>query len=90
MKVDVTSITNENAASLLERGLAAIRSGDTAVDLAGVGAVDSAAVALLLAWQRAAAEQGKKLTFAEVPPGIVSLAQLYGVDGLLKVDAAPG
>jgi phospholipid transport system transporter-binding protein len=90
VKFDVASITNENAAGLLERGLAAIRSGDTTVDLTGVGAVDSAAVALLLAWQRAAAEQGKKLTFAEVPAGVVSLAQLYGVDDLLKVDAAPG
>ena len=89
MKLDVASITNENAASLLERGLAAVRSGDIAFDLAGVTAVDSAAVALLLAWQRAAAEQGKKLTFGGVPAGIASLAQLYGVDGLLQVDAAP-
>ena len=88
MKLDVTSITNENATSLLERGLGAIRAGDATVDLAGVKTVDSAAVALLLAWQRAAAGQGKRLAFVDVPEGITSLAGLYGVDSLLGVEAA--
>jgi phospholipid transport system transporter-binding protein len=90
VKVEVPSITNENAAGLLEHGLAAIRSGDTTIDLAGVANVDSAAVALLLAWQRAAAEQGKLLTFASVPAGIASLAQLYSVDTLLQIGSTPG
>jgi len=90
VKVGVASITNENAAGLLEQGLAAITSGDTVIDLAGVATVDSAAVALLLAWQRAAAGQGKRLTFASVPPGIASLAELYSVDALLQIGPAPG
>ena len=88
MKLDVSSVTNANAGSLLERGLAAIRAGDLTIDLAGVKTVDSAAVALLLAWQRAAAEQGKKLTFVGVPPGVASLAGLYGVDALLQLETA--
>jgi phospholipid transport system transporter-binding protein len=88
MKVDATSITNANANQLLASGLAAIRSGDVAVDLSGVKNVDSAAVALLLAWQRAATAEGKRLTFAGVPEGIVSLAELYSVHRLLGLGAA--
>ena len=88
MKVSATSITNENAGTLLEQGLASIGSGDVAVDLTGVTTVDSAAVALLLAWQRAAAKQGKRLALTGVPAGIASLAELYGVDSLLEMSAA--
>jgi len=85
VKLDVTSVTNENAATLLERGIAAIRAGDLTIDLDGVITVDSAAVALLLAWQRAAAGEGKRLTFSGIPPGLASLADLYGVNGLLQL-----
>ncbi len=88
MKLDVTSITNDNAGGLLERGVAAIRAGDTTIDLASVTAVDSAAVALLLAWQRTATADGKKVSFVGVPSGIVGLAGLYGVDDLLGVAPA--
>jgi phospholipid transport system transporter-binding protein len=90
VKLEVASITNQNAASLVEKGLAAIGAGDTVIDLAGVEAVDSAAVALLLSWQRAASQQGKRLTFRNVPPGISSLAELYDVDTLLEVGASQG
>jgi hypothetical protein len=54
MKLGATDMTNETAAALLEAGRAAIRGGDVAFDLAAVKQVDSAAVALLLAWQREA------------------------------------
>ena len=54
MKLDVTSITNDNAAALIETGGQAIRSGDLTIDLSAVKQVDSAAVALLLQWQRGA------------------------------------
>lgn len=89
MKLDVSTITNENAGRLLERGLTAIRAGDTAFDLSSVGGVDSAAVALLLAWQRVAIQQGRRLELSGVPAGIASLAQLYGVETLLE-PVAPG
>jgi phospholipid transport system transporter-binding protein len=83
MKLDATSITNDNAAALLETGRAAIRSGDLAFDLAAVKQVDSAAVALLLEWQREAAASKGCIALANVPPALTSLATLYGVDGLL-------
>lgn len=73
------TITLNNAKSVLEAGLHAIRSGETQIDLADVTVVDSAAVATLLAWQRAAHRSGKSITFNNLPANLQSLAQLYGV-----------
>jgi phospholipid transport system transporter-binding protein len=85
MKLDGTPMTNENAAALLRQGLDAIRAGDAVFDLSGVTAVDSAAVALLLAWSREAQVRDTRLAFSGVPVDIESLARLYGVDGLLGI-----
>lgn len=83
MRIEATAITMENAAALVDAGVAAIAGGDTQFDLSAVGNVDSAAVALLLAWQRAARAHGKSLTLIGVPKGLTSLARLYGVESLL-------
>jgi phospholipid transport system transporter-binding protein len=53
------------------------------VTLEDVRAVDSAGVAVLLSWRRRATAEGKKLTFVDVPPSLVALAELYGVEDLL-------
>jgi phospholipid transport system transporter-binding protein len=45
---------------------------------------DSAAVAALLVWRRAAQSAGLSLHIASVPAGLQSLADLYGVAELLK------
>jgi hypothetical protein len=37
----------------------------------------------MLAWQRRAQAQGRKLTFINVPANVDALASLYGVDGLI-------
>ena len=50
--------------------------------------IDSAAVAVLLAWQRAAAQRGQALALAGVTPQLRSLASLYGVEGLLGLTPA--
>ncbi|MEP6943428.1 MAG: STAS domain-containing protein [Betaproteobacteria bacterium] len=54
------------------------------IDMTNVQRVDSAAVALMLAWKRRAAGEAKPLTFASVPANITSLAALYGVAELLE------
>ena len=54
------------------------------VDLKGVDPVDSAGVAVLLEWKRRALAEGVQLAFENVPPTMVSLAELYGVDELLS------
>ena len=83
MKLDVTSFTNANAATLVEQGRAALQTGETTFDLSSVKEVDSAAVATLLAWRREAQALGVTLKLTGVPPAVCSLATLYGVDGLL-------
>ena len=56
---------------------------DGIVDLTAVDRVDSAGVALLLAWARRAASEGSKIAFAGIPESMRSLATLYGVEELL-------
>ena len=77
------ALTAYNAETALHAGLRAIASGQTEIDLAQLTAVDSAAVATLLAWKRAAAERGTVLNFSHMPPNLRSLAELYGVSDLL-------
>jgi len=48
----------------------------------GITAVDSAAVALLLALKRCGAARGAPLTFIEVPAALMMLAALYGVEDI--------
>lgn len=78
------SLTAQNAETALQAGLQAIAGGQREIDLALLSNVDSAAVATLLAWKRAAAEKGAALTFHHMPANLQSLANLYGVDELLK------
>lgn len=72
------------AAQLLDEGKAAIEQGCTHFDLSGVGHVDSAALSLLLSWQRAAAEAGRSVIFQNSPASLASLATLYGVAEFLN------
>ncbi|CAG9186642.1 STAS domain-containing protein [Cupriavidus pampae] len=82
-----TSLTNQNAATVLRDGLARVSQGDVAVDCAGLTQVDSSAVAVLLGWQRAAAGRGQSLSIVNVPPQLGELAALYGVAGLLGLSS---
>jgi len=77
------SVTMLDAGPALKQGLAAIASGQTVFDLGDLNSLDSAAVATLIAWQRAAQARGVKLQFIQVPASLKSLAQLYGADALL-------
>ncbi|HJV87861.1 MAG TPA: STAS domain-containing protein [Noviherbaspirillum sp.] len=82
------TLTINNARTALEAGLKAIGDGQTEFDLGDLTVVDSAAVATLLAWQRAAAAGGKSLVFRNLPASLQSLATLYGVTGLLHLAPA--
>lgn len=77
------TLTVNNAKPTLEAGLSAIQSGQTEIDLAQLTAIDSAAVATLVAWRRAAAARGATLAFKNPPANLQSLAELYGVAELL-------
>ncbi|WP_175946510.1 MULTISPECIES: STAS domain-containing protein [unclassified Caballeronia] len=77
------SLTHESAKAALEAGLSRIAAGATEVDCAPLRQFDSSALAVLLAWQRAATARGAALGIVNIPSGLASLAQAYGVDTLL-------
>jgi len=70
------------ASGLREQGLAAVAAGGIeVVDLSAVEEVDSSALAVLLAWRRAA---GHPLRLVGTPAALESLAGLYRLDELLE------
>jgi len=82
------ALTLASVAADLALGKAAIAEGARSADLAGVGELDSSALALLLAWLREARRLGRELAFANLPQGLTTIARLYGVAELLPAAAA--
>jgi phospholipid transport system transporter-binding protein len=78
------ALTVDTAASVLEASREAPLPRTGIVSLAAVETVDSAAVAVLLAWRRRAAAEGKDLSFTDVPASLSALAELYGVQELIS------
>jgi len=80
-------LEGELTADTVPRVLAGVSPEDRAaaeiVDLAGVTEVDSAAVALAIAWLREARAAGRTLRFENLPPAMAKLARLYAVADLL-------
>nr|WP_241022112.1 STAS domain-containing protein [Burkholderia sp. Ac-20353] len=77
-------MTHASAKAALAAGLAQIGAGATAVDCVALAEFDSSALAVLLAWQRAARSRGATLDIQNIPPKLASLAQAYGVDTLIN------
>jgi phospholipid transport system transporter-binding protein len=77
------ALTLDDAARVLREsaGLPLPRSGR--VDFAGLHTADSAALAVLLALKRRASAERHKLTFESLPDGVLALAHVYGIDGLI-------
>lgn len=78
-------VTVATVPALLEEGTAQLRDGVEVVDFAAVTELDSAALALALAWLRTARASGRALRFANLPPAMDKLARLYGVRELLPL-----
>ena len=78
-------VTLQNVTNVFEEGLVHVRAGVSVVDLAEVSALDSSLLATTLAWIREARLASHLLTFANLPKGLQTLAQLYGVEELLPV-----
>ena len=76
-------VTLANAAALLEEGRRHLADGVQTVDLGEVSEMDSALLALLLAWLREARRHERALAFANLPESLRTIARLYGVDRLL-------
>ncbi|MGN6315301.1 STAS domain-containing protein [Trinickia sp.] len=84
------TLTLASASTALAAGLARIDAGATAVDCAPLGQFDSSALAVLLAWRRAARAKGRPLEILNVPAGLASLAQVYGIDALFAAQHSSG
>ena len=76
-------VTLANAASLLDEGRRHLADGVQTVDLGEVSDMDSALLALLLAWLRDARLREQPLAFTQLPESLRTIARLYGVDRLL-------
>ncbi len=86
--VPMESVTVVNASTVLTQGVAAIKAGQRVIDLSCIKTADSSAVAVLLAWQRAARELKATLQFINMPANLKSLTVLYDVDSFLSDTAA--
>lgn len=76
-------VTLANAARVLEEGRQHLAEGARTVDFGEVTEMDSALLALALAWLRDAREAKREIAFANLPEALQTLSRLYGVEGLL-------
>jgi phospholipid transport system transporter-binding protein len=58
-------------------------SGASIIDFSGVTEADSAALALIFKWQRDSGRKERKIRCVNIPPNVVALARLYGVEELI-------
>lgn len=78
-------LTIETVPVVFNAGLQHLLADDLLLDLAQVEAVDSAAVAMLLGWMRAAQNGKRSFKVVGLPHDLLSLATLYGVADMLPV-----
>lgn len=83
MSFSVASFSFVESKSVLQTGLDAIKKGQYIFDLKNIITADSSCIAVMLAWQRAAAATSKRIQFINPPLNILTLADLYGVADLL-------
>ncbi len=77
------AVVIDSARKLLEEGRGYCVANDVIVDFSGVTELDSAAIALILEYRRAAESAGRRVTISNSPASLQSLATLYGVTDLI-------
>ncbi len=85
MVLDEKELNLNNAVSVSQRGCAAIAAGAEEIDLSSLDSVDSAAVAVLLSWQRQAQKQSRSLRLLAAPASLLSLISLYGMQDFFEL-----
>jgi phospholipid transport system transporter-binding protein len=76
-----------NARSARSEGLHALRTSaaaDLEVDCGGITHSDSAGLAVLLDWMAVMKREGRPLCFANLPPGLLAVARISGVEEMLR------
>lgn len=74
-----------NARGLLAAGRSALQPGEQIFDFSEVSEADSSALAVMLGWLRAAELARSTVRFSNIPAGVRSLAELYGIAELLPL-----
>lgn len=81
------AVTVNNVVTVMAQVAVVISNHDELViDLAGITDVDSSAVSMLLEWQRQAGKKQQQLHLVNIPQGLRSLIQLYGISALIPLE----
>ena len=75
----------DNASLILNQSDVFKMDGEIIVDFADVSSVDTAALSLMLEWQRRAAASKCTIKFTNLPVNLSSLADLYGVNDFIPL-----
>lgn len=81
------ALTFGNARAARSEGLHALRTSsarDLEVDCGGITHSDSAGLAVLLDWMAIMKREGRPLCFAHLPPGLLAVARISGVEEMLQ------
>jgi phospholipid transport system transporter-binding protein len=81
------NLNRQHAAQCVQLGQDAIARGIAQFNFSDVTLVDSSAIAIMLAWQRAANQAQLPLQFIAVPNKLISLLNLYGVADLFHIES---
>jgi phospholipid transport system transporter-binding protein len=80
----------ETAGGLLENSSRAFHGQpDVRIDLGGVTDVDSAGLALMLKWVSLARQEGREISFSNIPQKLLSMARISDVEELLADHKSP-
>jgi phospholipid transport system transporter-binding protein len=77
----------DNANAVLSESNALEITDDLQIDFSAVNDVDTAALSLLIQWQRRALAVTKQVEFKKLPESLISLAALYGVTDFIPLSA---
>ena len=81
------ALTFGNARAARSEGLHALRTSsarDLEVDCSGITHSDSAGLAVLLDWMAIMKREGRPLCFVGLPPGLLAVARISGVEEMLQ------
>ena len=85
------SLHFNNVGPLFEQGCRLLKENSPFdIDLSGVTYSDSAGIALLVAWKRAAYETKRALQFKNIPPQMQNLVRICGIENMLELRTAHG
>lgn len=84
----VGELSLETVPELFERGTRIMAQGVKTVelDLREVTRADSAGLALMIEWMRTAHRQHKNIVFRNVPPQMVAMAKISGLEDILPLE----